>query len=29
MKMSDGLAFELAGTPNKSLSRIDRWLKRL
>ena len=29
MKTSDGLAFELVRTPNKSLIRIDRWLKRL
>ena len=29
MKTSNGLAFELAVTPNKSLLRIDRWLKRL
>lgn len=29
MKATDGLVFELAGTPNKNLLRIDRWLKKL
>lgn len=29
MKANNGLAFELAGTSDQSILRIDRWLKKL